>query len=63
LYNRISIDDIFNKDHTLLAIPHTIDKICFPMAFISSQCRLFQKDVNGKFVEVVESGGESFACF
>ena len=63
MYNRISIDDIFNKDHTLLAIPNTIDKICFPMSFISSQCRLLQKDLNGNIKEVIESGREPFACF
>ena len=43
MYNRITIQDIFNKDHTLLNIPDTLEKVCFPMAFISSQCRFLEK--------------------
>jgi hypothetical protein len=41
MYNRIHLRDIFDKDQTILDIPHTIEKVCFPMAFISSQCRYF----------------------
>ena len=58
MYNRISINDIFEKDKTLLNVPHTIEKVCFPMAFLSSQCRYLENDVNGNIVNVVESSGE-----
>ena len=27
MYNRITIQDIFNKDHTLLNIPDTLEKV------------------------------------
>ena len=39
MYNRICINDIFRKDKTLMDIPHTNEKVCFPMSFISAQCR------------------------
>ena len=58
MYNRITIQDIFNKDQTLLNIPNTIEKACFPMAFISAQCRFLEKDANGIIVNVFESGAE-----
>ena len=59
MYNRISIHDIFNKDHTLLNIPNTIEKVCFPMSFISAQCRFLEKDATGNIINVIESGGEA----
>ena len=55
MYNRISIKDIFNKDKTLLNNPHTTEKVCFPMAFLSSQCRYLEKDVHGNIINIVES--------
>ena len=63
MYNRITIQDIFNKDHTLLNIPNTLEKVCFPMAFISSQCRLLEKDTVGKIINVVESEAECRASY
>ena len=33
MYNRISLNDIFEKDKTLLNIPHTIEKFVFPCLF------------------------------
>ena len=46
------------KDKTLLNIPNTVEIVCFPMAFLSSQCRYLQKDLNGKIIEIIESKGE-----
>ena len=63
MYNRVTLQDIFNKDHTLLEIPNTLEKVCFPMAFLSSQCRFLDKDANGKIINVVESGAEHQASF
>ena len=63
MYNRICLQDIFYKDHTLLDIPFTNEKVCFPMAFISSQCRLLEKDTNGDIINVIESGGEYHASY
>ena len=63
MYNRISIQDIFNKDHTLLNIPNTIEKVCFPMSFISAQCRFLETDATGNNINVVESGGEARASY
>jgi hypothetical protein len=51
------------KDKTLLNIPNTIEKVCFPMAFLSSQCRFLEKDANGNITNVIESGGEPRACY
>ena len=58
MYNRISLNDIFEKDNTLLNIPHTMEKICFPMAFLSSQCRYFEKNASGTILEIIESGSQ-----
>jgi hypothetical protein len=63
MYNRIHLRDIFDKDQTILDIPHTIEKVCFPMAFISSQCRFFEKNASGMIVEIIESGKESRVTF
>ena len=63
MYNRVTLQDIFNKDHTLLEIPNTLEKVCFPMAFLSSQCRFLEKDANGKITNVIESGGEPRAWY
>ena len=58
MYNRITIQDIFTKDRTLLNIPNTLEKVCFPMSFLSSQCRFLEKDATGNIINVVESGAE-----
>ena len=63
MYNRISLDDIFEEDKTVLNIPHTIEKMCFPMSFLSSQCRYFEKNASGTILEVMESGNEMKASF
>ena len=63
MYNRVTLQDIFNKDHTLLDIPNTIEKVCFPMAFISSQCRFLEKDATGNIINVFESGAEHQGSF
>jgi hypothetical protein len=63
MYNRITIQDIFNKDHTLLNIPDTLEKVCFPMAFISSQCRFLEKDTFENIINVVESEAECRASY
>ena len=55
MYNRICLNDIFEKDKTLLNIPHTMEKVCFPMAFLSSQCRYLEKNASGTILEIIES--------
>jgi hypothetical protein len=63
MYNRIHLRDIFDKDQTMLDIPHTIEKVCFPMSFISSQCCYFEKNASGTIVEIIESGKQLRADF
>ena len=43
------------KDKTLLNIPNTLEKVCFPMAFLSN--------ANGNIIDVVESGAEFCASY
>ena len=63
MYNRITIEDIFMKEHTLLNIPNKIEKVCFPMSFISAQCQFLEKDATGNIINVIESGGEFRASY
>ena len=63
MYNRISIQDIFTKDRTLLNIPNTLETVCFPMSLLSSPCRFLEKDATGKIINVIESGGEARSSY
>jgi len=59
MYNRSKLECIFKEDKTLLNIPRIPDKgICFPMAFLSCQCRNLIRGSTGTITHVVESSSE-----
>lgn len=55
MWMRTNIDQCFIHNHSLLYIPKTIEKLCFPMAFITAQCRILQKNEQGKIINIEES--------
>jgi len=60
MWMRTDLDQCFINSKALLYIPQTIEKLCFPMAFMTAQCRLLKKNTEGKIIDVEETKPNEF---
>ena len=56
MWMRTDLNQCFINSNGLLYIPTTIEKLCFPMAFITAQCRILKKNViTGAIIDIEET--------